>query len=240
MAFVAGRRTKVYFGQYDLTAYLGNASVNRSRETLDVTTFGDSDREYIGGLLSGTVTLSGFIDNASGASEPVIAAALTTSTEVPFSIFWDSDAIGSPGIAGEVWQASYENSSAVDGVQAIAANLSFTQQVDRSVSLHALGTETAIGNYTAFNYVTPATTSNGYVANLHVTAAGATGTGTVRIEDSADGSSWLPLSGATFSNFTTATSQTIIGTGTVRQYVRAALTSARNTQTFAVSFGRRP
>lgn len=236
MAFVAGRRAKVLIGEYDLSAYLNNVSAVRNADLADVSCFGDQDREFLKTIQGASATLSGFIDTVAGASEPVLSSFLTGTSTKAVSIFWDADAIGSPGICGAGWEGSYEDSALVDGVQAIAANLAFTGRVDRAVSLHALGVETMAGAFTSVDG--SGLTSNGWVANLHVTAAGSSGTGTVLIQDSADNSSFLTI--GTFSNFTAATSQTLEGTGNVRQYVRANLSSARNTQTFAVAFGRRP
>jgi len=236
MAFVAGRRAKVLIGEYDLSAFLNNVSAVRNADLADVSVFGDQDREFLKTMQGASATLSGFIDTVAGASEPVLSSFLTGTSTQAVSIFWDADAIGSPGICGAGWEGSYEDSAPVDGVQAIAANLAFTGRVDRAVSLHALGVETGTGAYTAVDG--GAATTNGAVANLHVTAAGASGTGTVLIQDSADNMSFLTI--GTFSNFTAASSQTLEISGTIRRYVRANLSSARNTQTFAVAFGRRP
>lgn len=236
MAFVAGRRAKVLIGEYDLSAFLNNVSAVRNADLADVSVFGDQDREFLKTMQGASATLSGFIDTVAGASEPVLSSFLTGTSTRAVSIFWDADAIGSPGICGAGWEGSYEDSAPVDGVQAIAANLAFTGRVDRAVSLHALGVETATGAYTSVDG--GASSSNGAVANLHVTAAGASGTGTVLVQDSADNMSFLTI--GTFSNFTAATSQTLEISGTIRRYVRANLSSARNTQTFAVAFGRRP
>ena len=236
MAFVAGRRAKVLIGEYDLSAFLNNVSAVRNADLADVSVFGDQDREFLKTMQGASATLSGFIDTVAGASEPVLSSFLTGTSTRAVSIFWDADAIGSPGICGAGWEGSYEDSAPVDGVQAIAANLAFTGRVDRAVSLHALGVETGTGAYTAVDG--GAATTNGAVANLHVTAAGSSGTGTVLVQDSADNMSFLTI--GTFSNFTAATSQTLEISGTIRRYVRANLSSARNTQTFAVAFGRRP
>lgn len=236
MAFVAGRRAKVLVGQYDLSAYLNNVSAARNADLADVSVFGDTDREFLKTMQAATATLSGFIDTTAGTSEPVLSSIFTGTSTTPVSIFWDADAIGSPGICGAGWEGSYEDSAPVDGVQAIAANLTFTGQVDRAVSLHALGAETGTGAYTSVDG--GASSSNGAVANLHVTAGGASGAGTVVVQDSADNMTFATI--ITFSNFTAATSESKTVSGTVRRYVRANLTSARNTQTFAVAFGRRP
>lgn len=236
MAFVAGRRAKVLIGEFDLSAFLNNVSAVRNADLADVSCFGDQDRDFLKTMQGASATLSGFIDTVAGASEPVLSSFLTGTSTRAVSIFWDADAIGSPGICGAGWEGSYEDSAPVDGVQAIAANLAFTGRVDRAVSLHALGVEIGTGAYTAVDG--GAATTNGAVANLHVTAAGASGTGTVLVQDSADNMSFLTI--GTFSNFTAATSQTLEISGTIRRYVRANLSSARNTQTFAVAFGRRP
>lgn len=236
MPFVAGHRARVYIGEFNLSSFLNNVSAARTADLADVSCFGDEDRDFLKTMQAATVTLSGFIDTAAGATEPVLSSFLTGTSTRPVSIFWDGDAIGKPGICGAGWEGSYEDSAAVDGIQAIAANLAFSGQVDRAVSLHALGAETGTGAYASVD--NGASSSNGAVANLHVTAAGASGTGTVVVQDSADNSTFATI--GTFSNFTAATSQTIYISGTVRRYARANLTAARDTQTFAVAFGRRP
>jgi len=238
MAFVAGRRAKVLIGEYDLSAFLNNVSAVRNADLADVSVFGDQDREFLKTMQGASATLSGFIDTVAGASEPVLSSFLTGTSTRAVSIFWDADAIGSPGICGAGWEGSYEDSAPVDGVQAIAANLAFTGRVDRAVSLHALGVETMAGAFTSVD--NGAATTNGAVVNLHVTNAGSSGTGTVLIQDSADNNPATFVTIGTFSNFTAATSQTLEISGTIRRYVRANLSSARNTQTFAVAFGRRP
>jgi hypothetical protein len=236
MAFVAGHRARVYVGEFDLSSVLNNVSAVRNADLSDVSCFGDSDRDFLKTMQGASATLSGFLDIDAGKSEPVLSSFLTGTSTRAVSIFWDADAIGSPGICGAGWEGSYEDSAPVDGVQAIAANLSFTGRVDRAVSLHALGTETMAGAFTSVNNLS--SSSNGAVANLHVTAAGSSGTGTVLVQNSSDNMTFVTI--GTFSNFTAVTSQTLEISGTVLRYVRANLSSARNTQTFAVAFGRRP
>jgi len=236
MAFHSGSEGRVYLDFYNLSPYLNNVSVTRNRDLTDVSCLGDGNRDFFPTISNASCTVSGFLDSLSGASEPALRAAFEASSSEAVSIFYNTDAIGSRGVCGSGWTASYEASAPVDGVQAVAADFQFTGQVDACVSLHALGTETTTGTYTSVDNT--AATTNGAVANLHVTAAGATGTGTVLIQDSADNMTFATI--ITFANFTTTTSETKTYSGTVRRYVRANLSSARNTQTFVVAFGRRP
>ena len=235
MAYVSGSRTRIYVDSTNVGQFMNNVSVSRNADLVDTSTFGDSDREFTKTLISATATMSGFFDPATGASEPALSGLFISSSSKAVSVFWDSDAIGSPGICGSSWEGSYEDAATVDGMITMAGNLTFSGQVDRCVSLHALGAETMTGAFASVN--NGASSSNGAVANLHVTAFGS-GTGTVKVQHSTDNSTWVDL--ITFTNFTGTTSETKTVTGTVYQYVRANLTAAGTTQTFAVAFGRRP
>jgi len=235
MPYIAGHRARIYVDSTNVGQYMNNVSATRNADMLDTTTFGDSEREFTKGEQGAAITMSGFFDSASGASDPALAGLFASASSKAVTVFWDGDAIGTPGLCGAAWDASYEDASTIDGMITMAASVSFSGQADRCVSLHALGAETMAGAFASVNNL--ASSSNGAVANLHVTAFGS-GTGTVKVQHSTDNSTWVDL--ITFSNFTGTTSETKTVTGTVYQYVRANLTAAGTTQTFAVAFGRRP
>lgn len=234
MAYVAGHKARIYVDSYNVGQYMTNVTVSRDAGLSDVTTFGDGDREFLPTIYSGTVTMSGYMDSAAGASEVALSTVFTATASKPVTVFYETDAIGSVGVCGAIREGSYEDASTVDGIITMAGNLSLDGMSARCVSLHALGAETGTGNYASVDNT--AASSNGGVGTLHVTAFGS-GTGTVKIQHSTDNSTWVDL--ITFTNVTAATGETKTVTGSVFRYLRGQLSAAGTTQTFAVAFGRR-
>lgn len=63
MAFTQGKNATLSVNSQTWTGYVSNVSITRNKDTLDVTTLGDSNREFIGGLLNATVQVTGYFDN---------------------------------------------------------------------------------------------------------------------------------------------------------------------------------
>lgn len=55
MAYVHGKTAFISINANDLSAYCSEVSLSRSFETAEVTTIGDSAKEYILGLADGTI-----------------------------------------------------------------------------------------------------------------------------------------------------------------------------------------
>ena len=64
MAFVHGSDTVILGNEFALTGYLDQFGVTRDSQAVDVTTFGKNDREFIAGIGSGSMNVSGVFDAA--------------------------------------------------------------------------------------------------------------------------------------------------------------------------------
>jgi predicted secreted protein len=111
----------------DVVASLNSISNPFTRETLDVTSF-DSDclREFLDGLGSGTIEISGDFDpddtNGQMALQTAVyAGTKLTSTQKP-SILWD----GSNGIEADAYVSSLSISASVDGKVEFSCTLQLT------------------------------------------------------------------------------------------------------------------
>ena len=62
MAFQPGHLAYFSLDATDISQYTDSESLNRVRDTLEVTSFGDTDKEYISGLRGHTVQISGSWD----------------------------------------------------------------------------------------------------------------------------------------------------------------------------------
>lgn len=63
MAFTQGKNATLSVNSQTWTGFVSNVSITRNKDTLDTTTLGDSNREYIAGLLNATVSVTGYFDN---------------------------------------------------------------------------------------------------------------------------------------------------------------------------------
>jgi hypothetical protein len=133
---------------------------------------------------------------------------------------------------------NYEQGAPVADVVRITVTLQADGGIDSGVSLHNLVAVTATENGTSVDGA--AATSNGGVGHLHVTALSGSPGATIKIQDSANNSTFADI--ITFSNVTAVTSERIelaVGS-TVRRYVRYVISSLTlDSITFAVTFARR-
>lgn len=236
MAPIHGKGTAVLVDKYDLSAYLNSVDGTATVDVAEVTTFGDTAKEYIPGQRDAAISLSGFFDGATGAIDDVLAAALAASTPKPITIAPQGSAtIGNRAMVTKADETSYGTQATTGDAVAIAAEFQPTAGLWHGVLLADLAARTATANLSSVDNA--ASSANGYVANLHVTAF--TGTSVViKVQHSSDNSSWSDL--ATFTSVTAATAEQITGTGTVNRYVRAIISSGTFTSvTAAVSFARK-
>ena len=240
MAFVHGKNTVVLFNSTNMSGYLKEATTAQSVETADVTALGASSKSYIVGLKDGTISLTGMFDGDATASDEIFANALGASAGV-LSVFPNGSTLGSRGITASVHETTYNLSSPVGDVVSASAEMQATGGVDNAISLHALSAETATGNGSSHD--NSASSANGGAGTLHVTANTRNGSTTIKIQHSADNSTWADL--ITFSAVSTSTTtqeQVVVASGTtVNRYLRATHTLAGSTGsiTYQASFGRR-
>ena len=131
MPFVAGKNVTFSLNGTAIGTFLSNVSLTRNGDTLDVTTFGDSDREFIQGLRSATITISGYFDpTASTGPDAVLATSFADTDGVAFSLVFGTGTTVT--YSGSCLVASYETSAAVDGLIAFSASLTATGAVSRS------------------------------------------------------------------------------------------------------------
>jgi hypothetical protein len=221
------------FGSTALAAYLTSLTTSTSTDTADATDLTSSAKAYVSGLSDSTIAASGLFEPLF--DTPVVAA-LAAADGTPVSIAPAGFAPGSPVVMVSARETSYDISAAVDAVVAANVNVQGDGRLDRGVSLVDLGQVTAAGNGGAVDG--SASSSNGGLATLHVTAC--TGTLIVKVQHSANGTTgWADL--ATFATATGATSQRVTFAGSVNRYMRASwtLTGASAAATFTTSLARR-
>jgi hypothetical protein len=233
MAFVHGKNTKVLTNEFDWSAYFNSTDIAYEVDVPESTTFGNSDRTYIAGLRTGTMSLAGFFDALSDTDEDVVPGQLGQVAVVLVTVAPDGFTIGNRTYSAQGRWTGRTITSPVDGIVTTGLDVQATAGVDRGVSLHNLTSETSSGNGSSVDNA--AASSNGATAFLHITAWNAT-TLDVKVEDSINDSVWADH--ITFAQASGITSERGTSTGTVDRYARLNWTLVGTSATFAVSFTR--
>lgn len=242
MPFIHGKSATVLVGGYNLSGYFNEASVSRSVETAETTTFGNSAKTYITGLSDGTVSVSGLFDGDTGATDAVLSATLGDDTGFPTTIAVDGMAVGKRVIFLKSKSTSYEVTSPVADVVSANAEFQADGRIDNGISIANAVVSDKNGTNVA-SYDNTTSTSNGAAAILHVTANTMDAGQTFKIQHSADNSTWADL--VNFSGVSAAQLVGLIATvasgTTVNRYVRLVHGGGGTSGaiTFSASFARR-
>ena len=240
MAFVHGKSGRLLLDSLALSGYLKGWEHGTEREMADTTVEGDGGHKFIPGLDTGSLSLDGVWDSTAtaGGQDEVLDTARGASAASVITAAPEGFAVGKRVIPISARESTYATSSPVGDAVTFSASWQSEGQVDVGIALHDLTAETATGNGASVDNA--ASSANGGVANLHVTAvSGTTPSMTVKVQHSVDDAAWVDL--ITFTAATAKTAERIAVTGTVNRYVRATRTISGTTPsfTFAVAFARR-
>lgn len=238
-SFRHGKLTAVLFGQENLSPYLNEATVSSPAETAETTTFGNSAKTYVSALRDATISLGGMFEGL--VNDPTLHNAMHNASSTLVTVCPAGLTSGQPCFLGVSRSNSYEISSPVSDVVSVTSEL----QMDGGIYAGkvvaggiTVGAGTSAGSATVDN---SAYSSNGYVANLHITANTANGATTVKLQHSADNSTWVDLVTFTVASGGAQTSEQKSATGTVNRYIRASVSVGGSTGsiTYSMAVSRR-
>lgn len=238
MSFLHGSSTRVLVNEIEVSSEVAGWAAGWNRQMSEVTcvgqTAGNAAASFVPGLSSGTLALRGPQSTVAAAGlQQEIVQAIGVDNAFQATCLPDGVAIGKPAYSMIGDPSDY----AVDAQVADAVAMTSTSQVDESLdfgfivaALQAYTADALTGTAVdrgAFNSVvagTPtASSARGLAGFVHVTAySGFTGVA-VKIQHSADNSSWSDL--ATFTNITAVGAQRVLvanGT-TVNRYLRSSI-----------------
>ena len=223
----------LFLGSYAVNAYYRGSDITSDLDLDEnATVFGMEDYAYFPGLIDGKLELDGVYESAYAS----IVAAYKQTTGEPVTIAVAGATLDAPAIMLLDKMASLKHSAAVGGMVLFSLTGQQSGGVDLGRILH-VGAETAADEETSTDWT--ASTANGGAAYLHVTAWSGTDV-TIRVEHSANDSTWATL--GTFTQTTGLSSQKLViaeGT-TVNRYLRAKwVTTGGFAATFTVGFARR-
>ncbi|MFC4609723.1 hypothetical protein ACFO9E_18160 [Streptomyces maoxianensis] len=222
MTKTTGLGDELLVGGYQLSGDIQQVgNISSPMATLDMTGINKPAYERVIGLRDGAIEMTTFFNPASGQAHPVLSSLPTADVQV---MYLRGTTLGNPSACLVSKQINYDGSRAADGsftfgvsAQANGFGLEWGQQLTAG-----LRTDTAATNGTSID--TAASASFGAQAYLQVTSF--TGTDcTITIEDSANNSTFAPVTGMAFSEINlgpTTERISIANTATVRRYVRVA------------------
>jgi hypothetical protein len=236
--FRHGKKTAVLLNGTNMSPFLNEATTTQEIETAETTTFGDQDKTYIVGLADGTISTSGLFDSTAGASDAVLSGIIAQEDNT-FTVLPEGPIAARRAIVANGQLTSYEISSPVGDVVAISAEVQADGGLYHGVALNGL--QVITGSGVSGSVDNSASTINGALANLHVTENNRDGATTIKVQDSADGSTWADLITFTSVSASTTVGESITSTGTVNRYLRAEHTPAGSSGsvTYHVSIARR-
>jgi hypothetical protein len=236
MAFKHGKDTKIFVNSDNYSQYFNNADATRTSDVAESTTFGNSAKTYITGEKDGTISMSGFFD----ATSDVVLQPLLGGADFDLALGIDGLETGDSATFTKGNITNYAISSPVGDIVASSIDVQSDEGMWNGQVLNASAfTTTGAQGSVQDN---GASTSNGSGAFLIVTSvSGTSPTGTVKIQHSADNSTYADL--ITFTIATTATSEVkFVDSGTtINRYIRVHNTiggSSTPTINAIVGFGR--
>lgn len=243
--FRHGKNTIVMFDKYDLSTYFNMATTSAMAEPVDTTTFGSANKTYAVGMKDATVAFEGLWDGSTDAVDEVLTEAVNGTADKVITVGSEGAAIGRRAKLINSIESSYEIKSAVADMVTISAEVQASGikgGLDGGVLLAAQQTVSSVTANTSVDNA--ASSANGGVAHLHVTSNSRNGAATIKVQHSANNSTWADLVVFTATTSSTTTSQRVeVAAGTtVNRYIRAnvsAIAGSTGSVTITVGFARR-
>ena len=240
--FRHGKNVNVFLDEYDFSTYFNNVSASTTIDTAETSAFGTSAKTYVLGHRDGTVSLSGMFEaTASTGTDQYFASALGSATKIKLIVAPEGHSNGAGAILLQADDTSYEVSSAIADIVQASAEFQSTDAVEHGVILSSGSAVSATGNGTGVDNTT--SSLNGGAGFLSVPVNTRNGTIVVKIQHSADNSTFADLATFTTVTSTQKTSERVeVASGTtINRYLRVQYTVAGSTgsATPVVAFTRR-
>ncbi len=246
--FIHGKNTAVYIDEFDLTSYFNDVSIAQENEVAETTAFGDTNKSYLLGLRSGTLSMSGMWSADTDGSDEELQALLGNATTPLLTVREGAAAIGGSAVIAQANETSYAITSPVADINTIVAdfectpnqvsNLTFALAGGVQLTAGASIAHGSLGNLSSVD--NSASSANGGAATLHIPANTVNGNTTIKVQHSANNSTWADLISFTVVGASTKTSEIKAVSGTVNRYLRATASTAGSSGsiTFMIAFAR--
>jgi hypothetical protein len=240
--FAHGKNVNVFLDEFDFSTYFNDVSASTSVDTAETSAFGTSAKSYIVGHRDGTISLSGMFEGtASTGTDEFFDDALGNATKTKIIVAPQGNSLAAGAIMLVADDTSYEVSSAIADVVQASAEFQSTDAVEHGKILSSGSAISATGNGTGVDNTTSST--NGGAGFLSVPVNSRNGTIGVKVQHSADNSTFADLVSFTTVTSTQKTSERVevASLTTINRYLRVVYTVAGSSgsATPVVAFTRR-
>jgi hypothetical protein len=128
MSKVHGRHTAFKLNAVDLSTFCNNSQLKFSGASHDTTTYGKDWNVFSGGLLTGTMTVSGFYDSTAMTGPRAVIRPLL-GTVVPFVHMPEGEGGGLPQDAGDCLVTDYQQTHPVADMVTWEITLQFSDEI---------------------------------------------------------------------------------------------------------------
>jgi hypothetical protein len=225
MAFVLGNTSRLFVNKAAVTTTIAGYTASHARSYSEVTAMANpGGAAFVPGLMNGSLALRGPQDSIGQSLHNLIEAAKGVDNSFLATVCPDGTALGAFAmtILGDI------SDHAIDAQNADAVGFTATAGADESVDMgflvHGYTAETATANGTSVDR--GAASANGGVVVLHLPVFTGLTSATIKVQDSADNTTFADLAGAAFTAATAIASQRLfLAQGTaIRRYVRTVTT----------------
>lgn len=136
--FSHGRQTKIYANGYDLTAFFNSAGFDGSRDTAEVSVFGNAFKDYLPGQYGGTFSAEGFYSGAATDAQILMDAALRNGTPVIWSYLPEGEAAQAYAYGFSSYENKHTVSSSISDANRISLGAQVSGPIVGGISLGAL------------------------------------------------------------------------------------------------------
>lgn len=238
--FAHGKNVKVYVDEFDFSSYFNDVTAGTTVETAETTAFGSTAKEYLAGLMDGTISLSGMFEGtADTGTDDYFSGALGGTNKQKVIVATSGHSVGARAVMLQSDSTSYEVSGSIGDVVQTSAEFQASSGEEHGVILSSGAAVTTTGNGTSVD--NGAASTNGGVGYISVPVNTRNGNVTVKVQASADNSTFTDLITFTVVSSATKTSERVEVTGTIARYLRVSYTVAGSTgsATPIVAFSRR-
>ena len=246
--FVHGKNTAVYIDEFDLTSYFNDTSIAIDNDVSETTAFGDTNKSFILGTRGGTLSMTGMWAADTDGSDEELQALLGNATTPIITVREGAAAIGSRAVIAQANETSYAITNPIADVVTVSAdfectpnqvsNLTFALAGGVQLTAGASIAHGSLGNLSSVD--NGASSANGGAGTLHIPTNTVNGNTTIKIQHSANNSTWADLISFTVVGASTKTSEIKAVSGTVNRYLRATASTAGSSGsiTFMIAFAR--
>ena len=219
---IHGKATGVLLGEFDPTRYFTDMSLGRSLDTHDSSGFMADDKEYTSGMNDSTFSASGFYQGVlSNVEEDFEDHLGDGGADMLYLIVLGGWAIGSRSYIGQCLGTGFDITAPV----ADLVSTSFTMQGQPGLrgATIVLPHVEATGDLNGASLDNLASTPDGGVVQVHVTANSLDDTTVVTLQHPTDDSVWVDLQEFTTIAAATGTSERFTIAGSINRYTRVII-----------------